>query len=105
MSEVDGAIRGLMAFLECNSRKCDGCEYQDKKPGTPGGCRLDQYQVIEDAVRLLREQEQREKRICKAVCSFIRSGISTDTDVDQDYVCYEIQKIFYSFRNGGEADA
>lgn len=164
MSEVDSAIRGLMAFLECNSRKCDGCEYQDKKPGMPGGCKLDQYQVIDDAVRLLseqekqikrlekenaelenvmriekglnictsaepcngcpylgkrncslamvrdaldllKEQEQREKRIFKGVCDFIRSGISTDTDIDQDYVCNEIQKIFCSFWKGGETDA
>lgn len=57
MPDVDKTIRGLTAFLECNSRKCDGCEYQDKKPGMPGGCKLDQYQVLEDAIKLLKEQE------------------------------------------------
>ena len=57
MPEVDKTIRGLTAFLECNSRKCDGCEYQDKKPGMPGGCKLDQYQVLEDALDLLKEQQ------------------------------------------------
>ena len=65
MSEVDSAIRGLMAFLECNSRKCDGCEFQVKHPGMLGGCKLDQYQVLDDAVRLLREQEKQIKRLEK----------------------------------------
>lgn len=57
MPEVDGTIRGLTAFLKCNSRKCEGCEFQDKKPGLPGSCKLDSYEVIEDAIKLLKEQK------------------------------------------------
>lgn len=57
MPDVDKTISGLTAFLKCNSRKCDGCEYQDKGYGRLGGCRLDQYQVLEDAIKLLKEQE------------------------------------------------
>ena len=62
----------------------------------------DELDMLREVLALLKEQEEREKRIFKGVCDFIRSGISTDTDVDQDYVCDEIQKIFCSFSEGGE---
>ena len=45
---------------------------------------------------LLKEQEEREKRICKSICEFIRGACSTDTDDDKEFVCYEIQKCFTS---------
>ena len=44
--------------------------------------------------KLLKEQEEREQRICKSICNFIRGACSTDTDDDKDFVCYEIQKCF-----------
>lgn len=51
-------------------------------------------QWSDDALALLKEQEEREQRICKSICNFIRGACSTDTDDDKDFVCYEIQKCF-----------
>lgn len=51
-------------------------------------------ELIRDALALLKEQEEREKAICKEICDFIRGACSTDTDDDKDFVCYEIQKCF-----------
>jgi hypothetical protein len=50
--------------------------------------------LFADALALLKEQEEREKRICKKICDSIRGTCSTDTDADKDFVCYEIQKRF-----------
>lgn len=50
--------------------------------------------LLEDVIILLKEQEEREKRICKKICDIIRSGCSTDTDDDKNFVCHEIQKCF-----------
>lgn len=49
---------------------------------------------VTDAIALLKEQEEREERICKAICDIIRGGCSTDTDADKDFVCHEIRKCF-----------
>ena len=49
---------------------------------------------LQNALVLLKEQEEREKAICKEICDFIRGACSTDTDDDKDFVCYEIQKCF-----------
>ena len=45
-------------------------------------------------VKALKEQEEREKRICKEICDMIRGTCSTDTYEDKDFVCHEIQKLF-----------
>jgi hypothetical protein len=50
--------------------------------------------AMRDALAILKEQEEREQRICKSICNFIRGACSTDTDDDKDFVCYEIQKRF-----------
>lgn len=50
--------------------------------------------AMRDAIALLKEQEEREQRIRKSICNFIRGACSTDTDDDKDFVCYEIQKCF-----------
>ena len=52
------------------------------------------WDLIDETLALLKEQEEREKRICKSICDFIRGACSTDTDDDKDFVCYEIQKYF-----------
>ena len=53
--------------------------------------------AMKDALALLKEQEEREKAICKEICDFIRGSCSTDTDADKDFVCYEIQRCFTHF--------
>lgn len=58
---------------------------------TGEGAELDMFR---DVLVLLKEQEEREKAICKEICDFIRGACSTDTDDDKDFVCYEIQRIF-----------
>jgi hypothetical protein len=50
--------------------------------------------AMRDALAILKEQEEREQRICKSICNFIRGACSTDTDDDKDFVCYEIQNCF-----------
>jgi len=63
----------------------------DDCPYNGNGCAR---KLKEDALALLKEQEEREQRICKSICNFIRGACSTDTDDDKDFVCYEIQKCF-----------
>lgn len=53
--------------------------------------------MLSDAIALLKEQDEREKAICKEICDFIRHGCSTDTDDDKDYVCHVIQQCFVHF--------
>ena len=50
--------------------------------------------IFEDALTMLKEQKEREKRICKEICAIIRGSCSTDTDDDKEFVCHEIQKRF-----------
>ena len=50
--------------------------------------------AIRDALALLKEQEEREKAICKGICEFIRGSCSTDTYEDKEYVCHVIQQMF-----------
>ena len=70
---------------DCVDCDYDGCTFKH------GDCRRD---LLADALALLKEQEEREQRICKSICNFIRGACSTDTDDDKDFVCYEIQKCF-----------
>lgn len=53
---------------------------------------------IIELLDLLKEQEEREKRICKAICDLIRGSCSTDTYADKEFVCHEIQKCFMEGR-------
>lgn len=55
-----------------------------------GNCQI----AMMDALGLLKEQEEREKAICKEICDLISGPCCTDTEADKDYVCHEIQKIF-----------
>jgi hypothetical protein len=52
----------------------------------------------DDALNLLKEQKEHEKKICKAICDFISDCCSTDTYEDKIYVCHEIQKCFMEGR-------
>lgn len=51
-------------------------------------------QIINDACAMLKEQEEREKAICKEICNFIRGSCSTDTYSDKEYVCHVVQQMF-----------
>ncbi|MBR3332760.1 MAG: hypothetical protein IKG23_00550 [Clostridia bacterium] len=86
-------IKGLEILMNgCEYIHCeDCCFYISTKPTR---CGLREEQIQEDALALLKEQEEREQRICKSICNFIRGACSTDTDDDKDFVCYEIQKCF-----------
>lgn len=54
--------------------------------------------IAKAVLALLKEQEEREKRICKTICDFIRGSCSTDTYADKEFVCHEIQKCFMKGR-------
>ena len=84
--DMEKVIKGLECHAEVN---CVECPYRDGWRTCPFGETL-----LADALALLKEQEEREKRICKSICNFIRGACSTDTDDDKDFVCYEIQKRF-----------
>ena len=51
-------------------------------------------EIAEGYSVLLKEQKNREKRICKEICESINDGCSTDTYEDREYVCHRIQQIF-----------
>ena len=44
-----------------------------------------------DAYALLKEQKSEEKRILKIVWDILHSGVSTDTEADQDWVYEQIR--------------
>ena len=48
-------------------------------------------QWLDDAIALLKEQESEEKRILKIVWDILHSGVSTDTEADQDWVYEQIR--------------
>lgn len=50
--------------------------------------------TADDALALLKEQDERGKAICKEICYFICGSCSTDTDADKEYVCHVVQQIF-----------
>ena len=91
MAELDMVINGLTCCI--NHNDCKKCPYANEYD-TTFDC-IDRTR--KDALELLKEQKEREKCICKEICDFIRSGCSTDTYEDQDYVCDVIQKIFIKY--------
>ncbi|MCR5566008.1 MAG: hypothetical protein K6F61_04090 [Clostridiales bacterium] len=78
---------------------CVDCAYSDENGHGTYSCKAF---CANDAISMLKEQEEREKAICKEICDFIRSACSTDTDDDKDYVCYVIQNCFKHFCADGE---
>ena len=91
MPDIDKVIKGLGIHADrSNKTDCDDCPY-NKNCFSKGDC-IDQ--LCSDALALLKEQTEREKRICKAICDFIHGPCSTDTNKDKDYVCNCIQQFF-----------
>lgn len=99
MADREKVIKGLeccsetdMCCMEisCYHPKYLECPYHEIENCVPN--------LVKDALALLKEQEEREKRICKEICDIIRGTCSTDTDDDKDFVCYEIQKRFMEGR-------
>ena len=90
MPDREQVIRGLKC-IKGDLVLCVDCEYSDDNGH--GGYHCQAF-CANDAITLLKEQGEREKRICKSICDFIRGACSTDTDDDKDFVCYEIQKYF-----------
>ena len=87
MADIEKVIKGL----ECCIQGCGiECPYFFEE------CCLSNF-LQSEALELLKEQRERGKAICKEICDFIRSGCSTDTDKDKDYVCDVIQKIFIKY--------
>ena len=83
ISEVQIVAQDALALLK---EDCHNCKLE---------CLLQRYdQLKEKYDKLLKKHEEREQRICKSICNFIRGACSTDTDDDKDFVCYEIQKCF-----------
>lgn len=86
-------IKGLEL---CANISQDGClmlcPYKDEQDETYSG--FCEHVLKQDALALLKEQKEREKRICKEICAIIRGSCSTDTDDDKEFVCHEIQKCF-----------
>lgn len=74
------AIIGLKCLIT-DDVPCDGCPYYGS-----GYCTKN---IASDAITLLKEQEEQEKRILSIVWDVLHSGVSTDTKADQDCV-YEL---------------
>ena len=47
--------------------------------------------VVDNAIKLLNEQNEKEGRIWKAVWDVLHEGVSTDTVADQDWVYEQIR--------------
>ena len=50
-----------------------------------------QIEFAHDALALLKEQKSEEKRILKIVWDILHSGVSTDTEADQDWLYEQIR--------------
>ena len=46
---------------------------------------------VNDAIELLKEQDEQKKQILKAVWDVLHEGVSTDTVADQDWVYEQIR--------------
>ena len=46
------------------------------------------WERFDAGLSMLKEQEEREQRICKSICNFIRCACSTDTDDDKDFILF-----------------
>ena len=92
MADREKVIRGLERCLKHTCPAIDSKEYRDCEYTI--GLYCGQDKLMRDALALMKEQEEREQRICKEICDYIRCSCSTDTEDDKDFVCYEIQKRF-----------
>ena len=90
MPDREKVLNGLEA---CRKTDCINCPYSALEKEV---C-LIKY-LLTDALALLKEQEEREKAICKEICNFIRGSCSTDTYSDKEYVCHVVQQIFIKER-------
>lgn len=91
MSYVDHVIRNLLCLRnESRNGPNGGCNYTD--------CRNCASETLRDAIMLLLEGKEREKRICEDVCDYINAGCCTDTDADKKAVCHRIRQIFIKGR-------
>ena len=86
MADRDKIIKGLECCINPVPHMCRKCSYK----GTPDDyphCVHSRLQT--DTLELLKEQEKETDRILKIVRDVIYSGVSIDTEPDQDYV-YEL---------------
>lgn len=101
MADIEKVTTGLEL---CTNITPDGClmlcPYKDEQDETYSG--FCEHVLKQDALKLLKEQKEREQAICKEICDFIRSGCSTDTEDDKDYVCNVIQNCFKHYCADGE---
>lgn len=105
MTDIEKVIKGLECCrIDENGNRhinCADCPYYTDDDKGQMWC---SNEINNDAIELLKGQEEREKAICKAICEFIRDSCSTDTDDDKDFVCYEIQRCFTHFGRDGEQE-
>ena len=82
MAELEKVIKGIES---CKHGKCD---YRCPYASVNVGCR---YELMGDALELLKEQDKQKKQIMKAVWEVLHEGVSTDTVADQDWVYEQIR--------------
>ena len=95
MPDREKVIRGLK---RCAKKTCPSFfskEYAECEYTVSLFCCQDS--LLNEAIELLENQEEREKAICKEICEYIRGTCCTDTYEDKEHVCHVIQQYFVHF--------
>ena len=87
MIDREKVVKGLEC---CIANMHNNCPYKSTDEGIDKVTSCTTY-LMKDALALLKEQKSEEKRILKIVWDILHSGVSTDTEADQDWVYEQIR--------------
>ena len=85
MAELEKVIKGL--YICTRTYDCMKCPYFNP---VDDHCTNRVY-LMNDALELLKEQDEQKKQILKSVWDVLHEGVSTDTVADQDWVYEQIR--------------
>ena len=84
MTDREKVIKGLHCCSHTDGVNCIYCPYDTSDSDCTALLSM-------DVLELLKEQKSEEKRILKIVWDILHSGVSTDTEADQDWVYEQIR--------------
>jgi len=93
VNDIEKVIKSLEYCI-----KQTGCYSDSYECPWVAECRKNDNSLDNACLTLLKEQNEREKQICKNICEFIKAPENPGTDVDKEYVCHIVQRMFLESR-------